>query len=155
MSRDAFEPNLDEAARDRLNAARTATRERVETFDNKTLDPIRERQTATGPYDTPAEAVPRRIFNARPESVDAIQKYRAAVGKDTADRQIEEYAIDRLRTVATREDGTLDPRKLESFRRSHESALRALQAVGFTITSIRDVTPIPHNGVRPSKRRRV
>ena len=36
-----------------------------------------------------------------------------------------------------------------------ESARRALQAVGFTITSIRDVTPIPHNGVRPSKRRRV
>mgnify|MGYP000728239528 FL=1 len=36
-----------------------------------------------------------------------------------------------------------------------ESALRALQAVGFHITSIRDVTPIPHNGVRPSKRRRV
>ena len=36
-----------------------------------------------------------------------------------------------------------------------ESALRALQAVGFQITSIRDVTPIPHNGVRPAKRRRV
>jgi len=36
-----------------------------------------------------------------------------------------------------------------------ESALRALQSVGFTITSIRDVTSIPHNGVRPSKRRRV
>jgi small subunit ribosomal protein S11 len=36
-----------------------------------------------------------------------------------------------------------------------ESALRALQTVGFTITSIRDVTSIPHNGVRPSKRRRV
>ena len=36
-----------------------------------------------------------------------------------------------------------------------ESALRALQAVGFTITSIRDVTPIPHNGCRPPKRRRV
>lgn len=36
-----------------------------------------------------------------------------------------------------------------------ESALRALQAVGFTITSIRDVTPIPHNGCRPRKRRRV
>src|SRR5919205_1325318 len=35
-----------------------------------------------------------------------------------------------------------------------ESALRALQAVGFTITTIRDVTPIPHNGCRPSKRRR-
>ena len=36
-----------------------------------------------------------------------------------------------------------------------ESALRALQAVGFTVTSIRDVTPIPHNGCRPRKRRRV
>src|SRR5690606_9498450 len=35
-----------------------------------------------------------------------------------------------------------------------ESALRALQAVGFQITSIRDVTPIPHNGCRPRKRRR-
>ncbi len=36
-----------------------------------------------------------------------------------------------------------------------ESALRALQAAGFMITSIRDVTPIPHNGCRPPKRRRV
>jgi small subunit ribosomal protein S11 len=36
-----------------------------------------------------------------------------------------------------------------------ESALRALQAIGFIITSIRDVTPIPHNGCRPPKRRRV
>ena len=36
-----------------------------------------------------------------------------------------------------------------------ESALRALQSVGFTVNSIRDVTPIPHNGCRPRKRRRV
>ena len=36
-----------------------------------------------------------------------------------------------------------------------ESALRALQAVGFVITSIKDVTPLPHNGCRPPKRRRV
>ena len=36
-----------------------------------------------------------------------------------------------------------------------ESALRALQAVGLVVTSIRDVTPIPHNGCRPPKRRRV
>ncbi len=36
-----------------------------------------------------------------------------------------------------------------------ESALRALQAAGFVITSIRDVTTIPHNGCRPRKRRRV
>jgi small subunit ribosomal protein S11 len=36
-----------------------------------------------------------------------------------------------------------------------ESALRALQSAGFNVTSIRDVTPIPHNGCRPRKRRRV
>lgn len=35
-----------------------------------------------------------------------------------------------------------------------ESALRALQSVGLTVTQIKDVTPIPHNGVRPKKRRR-
>ena len=36
-----------------------------------------------------------------------------------------------------------------------ESALRALQTVGFQISAIRDLTPIPHNGCRPRKRRRV
>ncbi|MDD2898560.1 MAG: 30S ribosomal protein S11 [Desulfuromonadaceae bacterium] len=36
-----------------------------------------------------------------------------------------------------------------------ESALRALQAAGFNISFIKDVTPIPHNGCRPPKRRRV
>lgn len=36
-----------------------------------------------------------------------------------------------------------------------ESVLRSLQAAGFSVTVIRDVTPIPHNGCRPPKRRRV
>jgi len=36
-----------------------------------------------------------------------------------------------------------------------ESAIRSIQAAGLTIRSIRDVTPIPHNGCRPQKRRRV
>jgi small subunit ribosomal protein S11 len=36
-----------------------------------------------------------------------------------------------------------------------ESALRALQNIGFTITSIKDITPVPHNGCRPKKKRRV
>ena len=36
-----------------------------------------------------------------------------------------------------------------------ESALRAMQAAGLRVTMIRDVTPIPHNGCRPPKRRRV
>ncbi len=36
-----------------------------------------------------------------------------------------------------------------------EAAIRALQACGLEVTSIRDVTPVPHNGCRPPKRRRV
>ena len=40
-------------------------------------------------------------------------------------------------------------------RSGRESALRALQAAGLNITMIKDVTPIPHNGCRPPKRRRV
>ncbi len=36
-----------------------------------------------------------------------------------------------------------------------EAAIRSLQGAGLTVTSIRDVTPIPHNGCRPPKRRRV
>jgi small subunit ribosomal protein S11 len=36
-----------------------------------------------------------------------------------------------------------------------ESALRALQSIGFMVTMIRDITPVPHNGCRPPKRRRV
>ena len=38
---------------------------------------------------------------------------------------------------------------------SREAAIRALQACGIDVTSIRDVTPVPHNGCRPPKRRRV
>ena len=36
-----------------------------------------------------------------------------------------------------------------------EAAIRALQACGLEVTSIKDVTPVPHNGCRPPKRRRV
>ncbi|MGD7120092.1 30S ribosomal protein S11, partial [Ralstonia pseudosolanacearum] len=36
-----------------------------------------------------------------------------------------------------------------------EAAIRALQAAGLEVTAIRDVTPVPHNGCRPPKRRRV
>jgi small subunit ribosomal protein S11 len=50
-------------------------------------------------------------------------------------------------------------RQVEVFVRGpgsgREAAIRALQAVGMLVTSITDVTPIPHNGCRPPKRRRV
>ena len=69
--------------------------------------------------------------------------YAAQVAADDAGKKAAEHGV---RTLEVEVKGPGSGR---------ESALRALQAVGFTITSIRDVTPIPHNGCRPPKRRRV
>jgi small subunit ribosomal protein S11 len=69
--------------------------------------------------------------------------YAAQVAADVAGRRAAEHGV---RTIEVEVKGPGSGR---------ESALRALQAVGFVITSIRDVTPIPHNGCRPPKRRRI
>ena len=69
--------------------------------------------------------------------------YAAQVAAEDAGRKAMEHGVKTLE-VNVRGPGS-----------GRESALRALQAAGFTISSIRDVTPIPHNGCRPPKRRRV
>jgi small subunit ribosomal protein S11 len=69
--------------------------------------------------------------------------YAAQVAADAAARKAMEHGVKTLE-VEVKGPGS-----------GRESALRALQAAGFTITSIKDVTPIPHNGCRPPKRRRV
>jgi len=69
--------------------------------------------------------------------------YAAQMAAEDAGRKAQEHGM-RTLEVEVRGPGA-----------GRESALRALQTVGFTITSIRDVTPIPHNGCRPRKRRRV
>ena len=69
--------------------------------------------------------------------------YAAQVAADSASKKAMEHGVKTLE-VEVKGPGS-----------GRESALRALQAAGFTITSIRDVTPIPHNGCRPPKRRRV
>ena len=60
---------------------------------------------------------------------------------------------------ATREALSLGLRRVEVWVKGpgvgREAAVRSLQAAGLDITAIRDVTPIPHNGCRPPKRRRV
>jgi small subunit ribosomal protein S11 len=69
--------------------------------------------------------------------------YAAQVAAESACRKAQEHG---MRTIEVEVSGPGSGR---------ESALRALQAAGFIITTIRDVTPIPHNGCRPPKRRRV
>ena len=124
VGRGDYEP-VDPATLNRLSAARAATRERAETFDNPTLAPIRRREMATGPYAMPTSAVPGRIFFAEPQSFDAVKAYRKAVGDDEALRALTGYAVDRLRRAALSDDGTFDPAKLAAWRRSHSDALRA------------------------------
>ena len=69
--------------------------------------------------------------------------YAAQVAAETCGRKAMEHGM-KVLSVLVKGPGT-----------GRESALRALQSVGFTITAIQDVTPVPHNGCRPRKRRRV
>lgn len=69
--------------------------------------------------------------------------YAAQVTADAAARKAQEHGLKTV-LVVVKGPGT-----------GRESALRALQAVGLIVTSIKDVTPVPHNGCRPPKRRRV
>ncbi len=69
--------------------------------------------------------------------------YAAQVAAEDAGRKAQEHG---MRTLEVMVQGPGSGR---------ESALRALQAIGFTVTAIKDVTPIAHNGCRPPKRRRV
>lgn len=69
--------------------------------------------------------------------------YAAQVAAEDAGRKAQEHGMKSLE-VEVKGPGS-----------GREFALRALNAIGFVITAIRDVTPIPHNGVRPKKKRRV
>ena len=69
--------------------------------------------------------------------------YAAQLAAESAGKKAQEHGMKTLE-VMVRGPGS-----------GRESALRALSSVGFSITSIKDVTPIPHNGCRPPKRRRV
>ncbi len=69
------------------------------------------------------------------------------------------FAAQRVSEAAARKAMDNGMRQVEVLIRGpgagREAAIRALQTSGLTVTSIRDVTPIPHNGCRPPKRRRV
>lgn len=69
------------------------------------------------------------------------------------------YAAQVAASAAGKEAYDLGLRRVEVFVKGpgsgRESAIRALSAVGLEIATIRDVTPVPHNGCRPPKRRRV
>ncbi len=69
------------------------------------------------------------------------------------------YAAQRAAETAAKKSMEYGLRQIDVYVKGpgsgREAAIRSLQAVGLSITSIRDVTPIPHNGCRPPKRRRI
>ena len=69
--------------------------------------------------------------------------YAAQIAAEDVGNKAKEYGLKNLKVEVSGPDS------------GRESALRSLQSIGYVITSIKDVTPIPHNGCRPRKRRRV
>lgn len=69
--------------------------------------------------------------------------YAAQVAAENAGKKAAEHGLKNVRVVVCGPGS------------GRETALRALQTLGYTISSVRDSTPVPHNGCRPSKRRRV
>ncbi len=77
----------------------------------------------------------------------------------TGSRKSTAFAAQRAADSAARKGKEHGLRQVEVYGRGpgpgREAAIRSLQAAGVFVTSIRDVTPVPHNGCRPRKRRRV
>jgi len=69
--------------------------------------------------------------------------FAAQIAAETAGKAAQEYGVKNLEV------------RIKGPGPGRESAVRALNSVGFKITSISDVTPVPHNGCRPPKKRRI
>ena len=70
--------------------------------------------------------------------------YAAQVTAEHVGKAAQEHGVRTIQEIRVKGPGS-----------GRESALRALQAVGFNIIAMKDITPVPHNGCRPRKRRRV
>ncbi len=113
----------------------TTAKAHVSATFNNTLVTITDQQGNTLAWSSAGE---RKFTGSRKST-----PYAAQMAAETAGRKAQEHGV---KTLEVEVCGPGSGR---------ESALRALQSVGFIITAIRDVTPVPHNGCRPPKRRRV
>ncbi len=113
----------------------TAAVAHVSATFNNTIITITDHQGNTLAWSSAGE---REFSGSRKATPYASQMAAESVG-----RKAQEHGVKTLE-VEVRGPGS-----------GREAALRALQSTGFVITAIRDVTPIPHNGCRPPKRRRV
>jgi hypothetical protein len=127
LSRDVpLTPNFDQAARDRLNNATAATRERKQTYDAGPVGTTLRSAGMQGQYRSMDSAVPAQIFRRGPSGFQSVEAYRKAAGDSKAMGVLGDYAAASLRQAAQKPDGTLDPARFAAWRKAHAEALRAL-----------------------------
>jgi hypothetical protein len=117
-------PPLDAAAAARLRAANAAHGEFKQTFDSGPVGSILA-GPRRGQFTLPDSAVPSKVFVGGPRGHETVQAYRRAAGDQEAMVVLQDYVASALRRAAGRPDGTLDPAKVQGWRKFHADALRA------------------------------
>lgn len=128
-------PNFDEDALARLRAANEATKQRARTFDDGPVGDVLARSGSDGPFNLPAVAVPEKFFRRGPMGAEGMRALQQAAGTPQAMATMLDYAVMTLRRAAEKGDGTLDPGKVDAWRRAHADALRALPQIDQMLAS--------------------
>ncbi len=123
-----LEPNFDAEAVDRLKAASAATKERAQTYGNGPVGQVLRKEGSEGPYRVPFGTVPSKFFHPGRTGYEDVQALRKAASPEVV-QEVRDYALSTLRSTAERPDGTLDPKKVEIWKRTHADALRAFPEI--------------------------
>ncbi|WP_428031818.1 hypothetical protein [Ancylobacter sp.] len=122
-------PNFDAGAKNRLNAASEATKQRAQTYGRGPVGDVLRRSGSEGPYNVPSSAVAERFFRPGSKGYENVQALRQAAGDPETVASIRDYALSTLRRSAMREDGTLDPAKVQLWKSRYRDALRAFPEI--------------------------
>jgi hypothetical protein len=116
-------PTFDAAAAERLRLATGATRNRVDTFGRGPVGAVLKKAGRQDQYGVSDASVPAKLFRPGNTGAEDVRAYRRAVPDDEAFQNLQDYAASSLRKAAMREDGTLDPAKVQSWTRQYSGAL--------------------------------
>lgn len=121
-----LEPNFDESARERLTAANEATKVRASTFDEGAAGKLLKPGARSGEYKVSDAQAPSVVFHPGDTGGEDVRAYVKAVGQDKANTALSDAAAASLHEKATRPDGTLDPKKVDSWLAAHKTAIAEL-----------------------------
>ncbi|MBB3770971.1 hypothetical protein FHS55_001566 [Angulomicrobium tetraedrale] len=122
-------PNFDQAARDRLTAATSATKQRARTYEQGAVGEVLRRAGTQDVFRLPLSEVGRKFFRAGSRGYENVQALRKAAASPEVNNSIRDYAVMTLRRAAELPDGTLDPAKVTAWRQRYRDALRAFPEI--------------------------